>query len=151
MNSSRVISPFSIRSFASASVCARLETRSSSIVTGLLSGSAIVLPHLITLSALTSTFGGIVRPICFAVFRLITNSNFVGRSTGSQQAWCLSVSCPRNRRRAGTCPEVRPVDHEPTGFYNSLRLSYIDGNRLFNARPAICFRLACISGPPPGT
>src|SRR5262249_10830567 len=32
--------------FASASVCARLETRSSSIVTGLLSGSAIVLPSL---------------------------------------------------------------------------------------------------------
>ena len=27
-------------------------------------------------------FGGIVRPICFAVFRLITNSNFVGCSTG---------------------------------------------------------------------
>ena len=38
--------------------------------------------HLITLSALASTFGGIVRPICLAVFRLITNSNFVGCSTG---------------------------------------------------------------------
>src|SRR5262245_11352074 len=47
----RVISPFSINSFASASVCARLETRSSSRVTGLFSGSAIVLPHLIILSA----------------------------------------------------------------------------------------------------
>ena len=34
--------------------------------------------HLITLSALTSTFGGIVRPICFAVFRLMMNSNFIG-------------------------------------------------------------------------
>ena len=34
------------KSFASASVCARLETRSSSRVTGLLSGSAIVLPLL---------------------------------------------------------------------------------------------------------
>src|SRR5262245_7292952 len=33
-------------SFASASVCARLETRSSSIVTGLLSGCGIVLPLL---------------------------------------------------------------------------------------------------------
>ena len=38
--------------------------------------------HLITLSARASTFGGIVRPICFAVFRLITSSNFVGCSTG---------------------------------------------------------------------
>ena len=38
--------------------------------------------HLITLSARASTFCGIVRPICLAVFRLITNSNFVGCSTG---------------------------------------------------------------------
>src|SRR5262249_16845437 len=38
--------------------------------------------HLITLSARASTLGGIVRPICFAVLRLITNSNFIGRSTG---------------------------------------------------------------------
>ena len=38
--------------------------------------------YLITLSARTSTFGGIVRPICFAVFRLMTSSNFVGCSTG---------------------------------------------------------------------
>jgi hypothetical protein len=39
-------------------------------------------PHLITLSALASTLGGIVRPICFAAFRLMMNSNFVGCSTG---------------------------------------------------------------------
>jgi hypothetical protein len=39
--------------------------------------------YLITLSALASTFGGIVRPICLAVLRLITSSNFVGCSTGS--------------------------------------------------------------------
>jgi hypothetical protein len=38
--------------------------------------------HLMTLSARNSTDCGIVRPICFAVFRLITNSNFVGCSTG---------------------------------------------------------------------
>ena len=38
--------------------------------------------YLITLSALTSTFGGIVRPICLAALRLMTNSNFIGCSTG---------------------------------------------------------------------
>ena len=38
--------------------------------------------HLITLSARASTCGGIVRPICFAVFRLIKSSNLVGCSTG---------------------------------------------------------------------
>ena len=38
--------------------------------------------HLSTLSALASTFGGIVRPISFAAFKLIINSNLVGCSTG---------------------------------------------------------------------
>ena len=38
--------------------------------------------HLINLVARASTSGGIVRPICFAVFRFITSSNFVGCSTG---------------------------------------------------------------------
>src|SRR6266478_672890 len=42
----------------------------------------LVLPHLITLSALVKTLGGIVRPICLAVFRLIISSNFFGCSTG---------------------------------------------------------------------
>src|SRR5262249_47791328 len=38
--------------------------------------------HLISLFARASSSGGIVRPICFAVLRLITSSNFVGCSTG---------------------------------------------------------------------
>src|SRR5262249_45484105 len=38
--------------------------------------------YLMTLSALASTFGGIVRPICLAFFKLITSSNLVGCSTG---------------------------------------------------------------------
>src|SRR5262250_2270461 len=45
--------------------------------------SPIAFSHLITLSARYSTDGGIVRPICFAVFKLITSSNFFGCSTGS--------------------------------------------------------------------
>src|SRR5262249_49240217 len=48
----------------------------------LLTASKDLFAHLITLSALDSTFGGIVRPISFAVLRLITSSNFVGCSTG---------------------------------------------------------------------
>ena len=38
--------------------------------------------HLITLSAFVSVHCGIVRPICLAVLRLITNSNLIGCSTG---------------------------------------------------------------------
>src|SRR5437870_4044575 len=41
-----------------------------------------VLFYLMILSARASTFDGIVRPICLAVLRLITNSNFIGCSTG---------------------------------------------------------------------
>src|SRR6266478_1533122 len=46
------------------------------------SSSLSPLHHLITRSALASTFGGIVRPICLAVFKLMINSNFFGCSTG---------------------------------------------------------------------
>src|SRR5689334_20368578 len=42
--------------------------------------------HLITLSARASTLGGIVKPICLAVFKLITSSNFVGCSMGRSAA-----------------------------------------------------------------
>jgi len=38
--------------------------------------------YLMTLSA--SMFGEIVRPICFTVFKLITNSNLVGYSKGGE-------------------------------------------------------------------
>jgi hypothetical protein len=47
------------------------------------------LPYRITLSALASTLGGMVRPICFDVFELMTNSNFVGCSIADRQALCL--------------------------------------------------------------
>ena len=40
------------------------------------------LSHLMTRSALASTFGGIVRPICLAVFRLMIICKYVGASTG---------------------------------------------------------------------
>ena len=46
------------------------------------SGGYSEMLHLITRSALASTFGGIVRPICLAAFRLMTNSNLVGASIG---------------------------------------------------------------------
>jgi hypothetical protein len=48
----------------------------------ILASRFVFFDYLISLSARASTLGGIVRPICLAVFRLITNSNFVGRSTG---------------------------------------------------------------------
>src|SRR4029077_19333190 len=56
--------------------------------------------HLITLSARASTFGGIVRPICLAAFKLITNSNLVGRSTGKSVGFVpLDINCQAPRGR----------------------------------------------------
>jgi hypothetical protein len=54
--------------------------------------------HLITLSALANTFGGTIRPICLAVFRLMMNSNFVGCSTGKSAA-TLAGRGAKNRRQ----------------------------------------------------
>lgn len=45
--------------------------------------SSLLTPHRITRSARARTFGGIVRPICLAAFKLITSSNFFGCSTGN--------------------------------------------------------------------
>src|SRR4029453_5037139 len=61
---------FSLHIFSSISIHLSLETRQ------------LAPSHLITLSARNSTDCGIVRLSAFAVLRLITNSNFVGCSTG---------------------------------------------------------------------
>src|SRR5256885_1790459 len=45
-------------------------------------GASVVAAQRITSSAWKSSVGGIVRPRALAVFRLITNSNFIGCSTG---------------------------------------------------------------------
>jgi hypothetical protein len=59
------------------------ETISSSSDTGFpLSRSAICDSYLIALSVFARTLLGIVNPICFAVFKLMKSSNFMGCSTG---------------------------------------------------------------------
>ena len=68
--------------------------------------------HFMTLSALASTFGGIVRPICFAVFRLITNSNFVGCSTGRSAGFAPFRIFRRARQRAAT--DSKGGGHRPS-------------------------------------
>jgi hypothetical protein len=47
--------------------------------------------YSITLSARSNSAAGTVTPIAFAVLRLITSSNFVGRSTGTS-----ATLAPRN-------------------------------------------------------
>jgi hypothetical protein len=62
--------------------------------------------HLITLSARASTLGGIVRPICFAAFRLMMNSNFCGCSTGKSAGFApfkiLSTYVAARRSKSST-------------------------------------------------
>ena len=79
-------------------------------VLSLTEGSKIKI-YLMTLSARTSTFGGIVTPMCFAVFRLITNSNFMGASTKPESA----ESALNFVHKSGCAPilsvVIRPVAH----------------------------------------
>src|SRR5207247_11465151 len=49
--------------------------------------------HLITLSARYSTACGIVRPICFAVLRLITSSNFRSEEHTSELQSRVDLVC----------------------------------------------------------
>src|SRR4030095_8683265 len=79
----------------------------------------VLLPsfHLITRSALASTLGGIVRPICFAAFRLMMNSNFFGCSTGRSAGLAsfrfLSTLITGAPKQAGTAHAVR---HKPSSL-----------------------------------
>ena len=61
-----------------------------------------LVPHRITLSALASTFGGIVRLICFAVFRLMTTRISSAAPRANQRVLLPLESYPHTRRRAGT-------------------------------------------------
>src|SRR4029450_3141779 len=70
--------------------------------------------HRITLSARYSTDCGIVRLSAFAVLRLITNSNFVGCSTGRSAGFApfkiLSTYTAARRYRSKKCV---PYDMRP--------------------------------------
>ena len=58
--------------------------------------------YLITLSARPSTLCGMVTPICFAVLRLITSSNFVGCCTGRSAGLApFRISHRRNNAMGG--------------------------------------------------
>ena len=70
-----------------------------------------------TRSALTSTFGGIVSPICFAVFKFMNNSNFVGNSVGTSAGFApfrILSTCTGIRLYSSV--EAWPIGHEPTSF-----------------------------------
>ena len=56
--------------------------------------------------------GGIVRPICFAVLRLMTKSNFIGCSTG---------------RSAGFSPIQDFVDEDRSALKNFGSISIVGG------------------------
>src|ERR671910_2886453 len=86
----------------------------------ILSGSKIgnLKCHLMTLSARASTLGGIVRSICFAAFRLMISSNFVGCSTGRSAGLApFRILSTLSGYAAVAVREVCPVVHEPTGTY----------------------------------
>src|SRR5262249_32403890 len=92
--------------------------------------------HLITLSARASTFGGILSPICFAALRLITNSNFIGASTGKSAAFVpLRILSTYVAARRSVMSKSAPYDMSPPASAQRVGLE-IDGRRLFAANSA---------------
>ena len=72
--------------------------------------------HLIILSALASTLGGIVRPICLAVFRLMTSSILSTLSAGRSAGLAPLRIFRRPKRRPGLhldAPVGRLTNTEP--------------------------------------
>src|SRR5215470_653035 len=97
--------------------------------------------HWITSSARPSSDGGIVRPRVFAVLRLITNSNFVGcstgRSAGLEPLRILSTNVAARRRRSVMSAVY--ASRPPSSTYSLVQ--YIPGSRYFSA--ASTNRLRC--------
>ena len=74
-------------------------------------------PGLLTLVTASNTDGGIVSPSALAVLRLITSSNFMGRSTGSSPGLTpFRILLTKTRRLPECVREVRPVGHQPPLF-----------------------------------
>ena len=90
--------------------------------------------HLMTLSARYRIDCGIVTPICLAVFRLITSSNFVGCSTGISAGFIplriLSRHVGVRRHRPALFGRIGKWDHHP----QSPRLTAATSNREAIAR-----------------
>src|SRR5262249_51138052 len=85
--------------------------------------------HLITLSALASTFGGFMRPICLAFFRLMTNSNFIVFSTGRSEGFALfRILSTTDATRWFLSGASYPYDMSPPAS-TSVRLLNIAGSR----------------------
>ena len=89
------------------------------MVIGCLSDSDIVLPHLMTLSSLKRTD----CEICLAVLKLITNSNFVGCSTGSSAGLApfnilSTYPCAAPPQRQA----IRPVGQQAARIHKIFRI-----------------------------
>jgi hypothetical protein len=81
--------------------------------------------HLITLSARTSTFGGIVRPICLAVFQIDDELEFLRLLNGEIRR--LGAFQNLVHIGGGAPVQVRIVDaveHKPTGFHKIRHVIY---------------------------
>src|SRR5262249_22883886 len=93
--------------------------------------------HSITSSARASTFGGISRPMAFAVLRLIVSSNLVGCSIGRSAG-----RAPCKIRPAYQAPRLNKSDRDvpddimPPAFTFSF-VWYIAGNRCFSIKSMI--------------
>src|SRR4029434_46409 len=80
------------------------------------------LHHLITLFARARNSGESVSPICFAAFKLITNSNFVACCTGKSAGLApFKILSTYHSRAPIEIIEVHPIGHEAALIDKLLR------------------------------
>src|SRR5262249_39141908 len=93
--------------------------------------------HLITLSALAKTLGGIMRPICLAAFRLIMNSNFIAASTGRSAGLApLRILSTYTAARRYLTLRSEPYDIKPPASVQADNVA-MNGSLLFVVYSAI--------------
>src|SRR6185369_2042068 len=76
--------------------------------------SILMFDHLMTRSALASTFGGITRPMCFAAFRLMMSSNFLLLNRQLSGLGAFQNLDNIRSRAAVQVGQTRAVGHKPT-------------------------------------
>src|SRR5262245_17613484 len=102
-------------------------------------------PHSITSSARARSDGGTSRPSAFAVLRLMTNSNFVDRSTGKLLGFePLKILSTKTAARRNISGKFTPYANKPPPAANSK--NPLEGRRYFAASALIVLASLMKSG-----
>src|SRR3990172_8009259 len=92
--------------------------------------------YLINLVARANRFGSMVTPICLAVFRLITNSNLIGCSTGNSEGLVpFKILC------CSTSTAIGSLTQSPQSVFGEHSLTGRRARKVHLAAPCLSQRI----------